>query len=128
MIQHATVPSNLPNHFLDDSSRIPGWQRRLHLYGEVAAILAIPRLFSAARDAGPKHKRFLTVLAWGTLLIDGYLVYNWLCDSRLKSQRQLVKRAQIMAATIKRPPPVGPGAPPAPIRTVKIVVGKPPRK
>lgn len=125
-MHHTTTAANLPNPFLDDSVQISGWQRRLHFYSELAAILMVPKLFSAARDAGPKHKGFLTFLAWGTLAVDGYLLYKWLSDERLMSQQQRVTLARDAAQTIKRPPPVGPGAPPAPPRQVKVVIGRRP--
>jgi hypothetical protein len=107
-----TAAFGLQNPMIDDSSKIPGWQRRLHFYSELAAILMLPKLFAAARDANHPHKRFLTVLAWGTLVIDGYLVYRWVTDAQLKSARQRVRFAKQSAYLDPTPPPVGPGAPP----------------
>ena len=83
----ATTPTGLPSPFSDNTT-IPGWQRRLHFYSELAAIAVLPKLFAAASDAGPKHKGFLTFLAWSTLVVDGYLVYRWVCDKNLKSDKQ----------------------------------------
>jgi hypothetical protein len=112
-MKHAIFPTHLPNPLenVDDSSRIPGWQRRLHFYSELAAVMMLPKLFAAAKAASPPHKRFLTVLAWGTLAVDGYLVYRWVTNRNLKSQRQLVKRATQSAQIGPPPPPAGPGAP-----------------
>jgi hypothetical protein len=57
--------------------RISEGQRRLHVVSETFAVLSLPFLFAAARDARPPHKEFLTLLAWGTLAVDGYLLYRW---------------------------------------------------
>lgn len=112
-MNHVTTATRLTNPFVDDTSAIPGWQRRLHFYSELAAIAMLPRLFAAAKDAKQPHRKFLTALAWGTLLVDGYLVYRWIRADEVKSQRQLVGRAQDAAAAVVGAP-VGPGAPLAP--------------
>ena len=53
-------------------------QRNLHVLSEAAAVLMVPLLFAAAADAREPHKTRLQVLAWGTLLVDGFLLYRWL--------------------------------------------------
>jgi hypothetical protein len=60
---------------------VPGWQRWIHVVTEAAAVLAVPMLFSAARAAPEPHKTRLRCLAWGTLAVDGFLLYRWLTSS-----------------------------------------------
>ena len=57
---------------------IPAWQRDLHVYAEAFALLSLPLLFAAAKDARPPHKAYLTFAAWGTVVVDGYLLYRYL--------------------------------------------------
>lgn len=57
---------------------IPNWQRRLHFWSEVAALAAVPFIFSAARSAREPHKSRLKVLGYATIAVDGFLVYRWL--------------------------------------------------
>jgi len=54
--------------------KIPVWQRDLHVYAEAFAVLTLPLLFAAAKDARKHHKTLLTFMAWGTLAVDGYLL------------------------------------------------------
>jgi hypothetical protein len=57
---------------------VPEWQRRLHIASEAAAVLMVPLLFAAAASAREPHKTRLQVLAVGTLIVDGLLLYHWL--------------------------------------------------
>ena len=52
-------------------------QKAIHLASELAAVLMVPAMFSAARAAKGKHRAFLRFLAWGTLIVDGGLLINW---------------------------------------------------
>lgn len=56
---------------------VPQWQRDLHVASELAALLMVPLLFSAAASAREPHKSRLQVLAVGTLIVDGLLLYRW---------------------------------------------------
>lgn len=57
---------------------VPKWQRDVHVVTEAAAVLMVPLLFSAAAAAREPHKTRLQVLAWGTLIVDGFLLYRWI--------------------------------------------------
>ena len=52
-------------------------QRSIHVLTEVASVLMVPAVFSAARAAKGKHKRFLTFLGWAMLIVDGALLLRW---------------------------------------------------
>jgi hypothetical protein len=67
------IPRNYP---------ISEWQRRLHIVSETAAVLMVPLLFAAAADANEPHKTRLKVLAYGTLAVDGYLLYRWFMQNK----------------------------------------------
>lgn len=56
---------------------VPKWQRDLHVVTETAALLMVPLLFAAAASAREPHKSRLQVLAVGTLVVDGFLLYRW---------------------------------------------------
>lgn len=56
---------------------VPKWQRDIHVVTEVAAVLMVPLLFSAAAAAKEPHKTRLQFLAVGTLIVDGFLLYRW---------------------------------------------------
>jgi hypothetical protein len=60
------------------SYQIPAWQRWLHIVSEAAAVLTVPLIFAAAAEAREPHKSMLQSLAVGTLVIDGFLLYQWL--------------------------------------------------
>lgn len=57
---------------------VPKWQRDLHIVTEAAALLMVPLLFSAAAAVREPHKTRLQVLAVGTLIVDGILLYRWI--------------------------------------------------
>jgi hypothetical protein len=57
---------------------VPKWQRDLHVVSETVAVLMVPLLFSAAAAAREPHKTRLQVLAWGTLVVDGFLLVRWI--------------------------------------------------
>ena len=57
---------------------IPDWQRRVHVSTELAALIAIPVLWSAANAIQEPHRTRLRVLAAGILIVDGLLLYTWL--------------------------------------------------
>lgn len=61
---------------------IPEWQRQIHVASELAAVLMVPLLFAAAADAREPHRTRIKALAYGTLLVDGYLLYRWWKGSR----------------------------------------------
>lgn len=58
-------------------TRIPPWQRTVHVVTEAASVAMVPLVFAAARAAPDPHKGRLRLLALGMLLVDGLLLITW---------------------------------------------------
>ena len=64
-------------------TRIPAWQRAVHVVSETLAIaIVVPLLLQAAKDARPPHRTRLERLAIATLVVDGLLLVRWLSSPR----------------------------------------------
>lgn len=59
-------------------TRIPEWQRQIHVVTELASVLMVPWVFAAAAQAKAPHKQRLQFLGVGMLIVDGFLLWNWL--------------------------------------------------
>lgn len=54
-------------------------QKYLHIGSELLAVCVLtPWLFKAAQNSNTPHKERLYFMAYGTLLVDGFLLINWL--------------------------------------------------
>ena len=64
-------------------TRVPDWQRAIHVGSEALAIaIVVPLLLRAARDARQPHRSILTQIAIATLVVDGLLLVRWLSSPR----------------------------------------------
>lgn len=59
-------------------TRVPDWQRRVHVVTEVASVLLVPVVWVAANHASEPHRSRLKALAVGMLVVDGLLLLTWL--------------------------------------------------
>ncbi len=70
---------------MSDTYRVDETQRSLHISTELLAVaVAVPILWgiAAAPKLTTKHRTFLRVLAVSTLIVDGWLLWQWKTTSK----------------------------------------------